>query len=168
MTENDRIWAKNGNKCTVENCGTTYPKSKNNCSSFSSIFHIERLVSRYGRLKLKFLCNQISHCIYSFCSIELTKSRNTWSLYISYLISYWCLNDQYLYHTYTAIYFTTLIRTCATYCTTLIHVPFTVPYQYLSTPISVPYIYLYHTYAQCAKGKCWFWMFFWFYWVCLV
>ena len=64
----------------MENCGTTYPKSKNNCSSFSSIFHVERLVSRYCRLKLKFLCKQISHCIYSSCSIELTKSRNTWSL----------------------------------------------------------------------------------------
>ena len=70
MTENGRIWAKNGKKCTVENCGTTYPKSKNNCSLFSSIYHVERPVSRYGRLKLKFLCNQISHCIYSFCSIE--------------------------------------------------------------------------------------------------
>ena len=32
MTENGRIRAKNGKKCTVENCGTTYPKSKNNCS----------------------------------------------------------------------------------------------------------------------------------------
>ena len=80
LTENDRVWAKNGKKCTVENCGTTYPKSKNNCISFSSIFHVERPVSRCCRLKLKFLCNQISHCIYSFCSIELTKSRNTWSL----------------------------------------------------------------------------------------
>ena len=68
--ENGRIWAKNGKKCTVENCGTTYPKSKNNCSLFSSIYHVERPVSRKGHLKLKFLCNQISHCIYSFCSIE--------------------------------------------------------------------------------------------------
>ena len=64
----------------MENCGTTYPKSKNNYSLFSSIFQVERPVSRNGHLKLKFLCNQISHCIYSFCSIELTKTRNTWSL----------------------------------------------------------------------------------------
>ena len=53
---------------------------KNNCTLLSSIFHIEWLFSRYGRLKLKFLCERISHCIYSFCSIELTKTRNTWSL----------------------------------------------------------------------------------------
>ena len=33
-----------------------------------------------GRLKLKFLCERFSHCIYSFCSIELSKTRNTWSL----------------------------------------------------------------------------------------
>ena len=58
-----------------------HPKSKNNCSLYSSNFHVERPVSRYGRLKLKFLCDRFSHCIYcSFCSIELTKSRNTWSL----------------------------------------------------------------------------------------
>ena len=81
MTENGRIW-KNGKKCTVENCGTTYldPKSKNNCSLFSSTFHVDRPVSRYGRLKLKFLCERISHlwtAPYIFCSLELTKTRNT-------------------------------------------------------------------------------------------
>ena len=55
MTENGRIWVKNGKKCTVENCGTTYlnPKSENNCNLFSSTFHVERPISRYGRLKLK-------------------------------------------------------------------------------------------------------------------
>ena len=31
-------------------------------------------------LKLKFLCERFSHCIYSFCSIELNNSWNTWSL----------------------------------------------------------------------------------------
>ena len=69
-------------KRTVENCGATYqdPKSKNNCSFFSPIFHVEQPVSRYGRLKMKFLCERFSHCIYSFCSIELTKTKNTWSL----------------------------------------------------------------------------------------
>ena len=36
--------------------------------------------SRYGRLKSKFLCERYSHCIFSSCSIELTKTRNTWSL----------------------------------------------------------------------------------------
>ena len=35
---------------------------------------------RYGRLKSKFLCERYSHCIFSSCSIELTKTRNTWSL----------------------------------------------------------------------------------------
>ena len=35
---------------------------------------------RYGRLKSKFLCERYSHCIYSSCSIELTKTGNTWSL----------------------------------------------------------------------------------------
>ena len=51
-----------------------------NCSLISSTFHVERPVSRYGRLKLKFLCERYSHCFYSSCSIELTKTRNTWSL----------------------------------------------------------------------------------------
>ena len=54
--------------------------SKNNCNLFSSIFHVERPASRYGRLKLKFLCEWNSHCIYSFCSIELTKTRNARSV----------------------------------------------------------------------------------------
>ena len=54
--------------------------SKNNCNLFSSIFHLERPASRYGRLKLKFLCEWNSHCIYSFCSIELTKTRNARSV----------------------------------------------------------------------------------------
>ena len=36
--------------------------------------------SRYGRLKSKFLCERYSHCIHSSCSIELTKTANTWSL----------------------------------------------------------------------------------------
>ena len=63
-------------------CGTTETQNqKNNCSLFSSTFHIEWSVSRYGRFKLKFLCKRFSHCcIYSFCSIELTKTRNTRSL----------------------------------------------------------------------------------------
>ena len=66
----------------VGNCGTTYlgPRSKYNCSLFFSTFYVERPVSRYGRLKLKFLCERFSHCIYSFWSIELTRTRNTWSI----------------------------------------------------------------------------------------
>ena len=52
----------------------------NNCSLFSSTFHIERPVPIFGRLKLKFLCERFSHCIYSFCSTELNKFWNTWSL----------------------------------------------------------------------------------------
>ena len=32
------------------------------------------------RLKLNFLCERYSHCIYSSCSIELTKTGNTWCL----------------------------------------------------------------------------------------
>ena len=52
----------------------------NNCSLFSSTFHIERPVPIFGRLKLKFLCERFSHCIYSFCSTELNKFCNTWSL----------------------------------------------------------------------------------------
>ena len=47
---------------------------------FSLTFQVERPVSRYERLKLTFMCERFSHCIYSFCSTELTKSRNTWSL----------------------------------------------------------------------------------------
>ena len=35
---------------------------------------------RYGRFKSKFLCERYSHCIFSSCSIELTKTRNTWGL----------------------------------------------------------------------------------------
>ena len=35
---------------------------------------------RYGRLKSKFLCERYSHCIFSSCSIDLTKTRYTWSL----------------------------------------------------------------------------------------
>ena len=60
--------------------GTTYldPKSKNNCTLFSSIFQNLAPFPRYGRLKSKFLCERYSHCIYSSCSIELTKTRNTW------------------------------------------------------------------------------------------
>ena len=82
MTENGPIWAKNGKKRTAENFETTYlnPKSKNNYNLFSSTFHVERPISRYGRLKLKFLCERFSYCIFNFCSIELTKTRNTWSL----------------------------------------------------------------------------------------
>ena len=34
----------------------------------------------YGRLKSKFLCERYSHCIFSSCSIDLTKTRYTWSL----------------------------------------------------------------------------------------
>ena len=66
----------------VGNCGTTYlgPRSKYNCSLFFSTFYVELPVSRYGRLKLKFLCERFSHCFYSFWSIELTRTRNTWSL----------------------------------------------------------------------------------------
>ena len=43
ITENGPIWAKNGKKRTAENFGTTCidPKSKNNCTLFSSIFHVE-------------------------------------------------------------------------------------------------------------------------------
>ena len=64
-------------KRTAENFGTTYldSKSKNN-----SIFQNFAPFLRYGRLKLKFLCERFSHCIYSSCSIELTKTRDTWSL----------------------------------------------------------------------------------------
>ena len=35
---------------------------------------------RYGCLKSKFLCERYSHCIFSSCSIDLTKTRYTWSL----------------------------------------------------------------------------------------
>ena len=35
---------------------------------------------RYGRLKSKFLCKRYFHCIFSSCSIDLTKFRYTWSL----------------------------------------------------------------------------------------
>ena len=83
-TSNTQKWPHMSKKMAKNdwNCGTTYldPKSKNNCILFSSTFHVERPVSRYGRLELKFLCERFSHCIYSFCSIELTKTRNTWSL----------------------------------------------------------------------------------------
>ena len=34
--------------------------------------------SRYGRLKSKFLSERYSHCIYSSCSLELTKTGYTW------------------------------------------------------------------------------------------
>ena len=69
-TSNTQKMTKNGKKRTSGNCGNTH----------SSTFHIERPFSRYGRSKLKFLCKRISHCIYNFCSLELTKTRNTWSL----------------------------------------------------------------------------------------
>ena len=73
---------QNGKKCTVENFGTIYVdlKPKNNCTLFSSFFKKISPFSRYGRLKLIFLCERYSHCIHSSCSIELTKTRNTWSL----------------------------------------------------------------------------------------
>ena len=60
--KNGRVLAKNGKKFSVENCGTIYlyPKSKKNCSLFSSNFHVQRPVSRYGRLKLKFLWERFS------------------------------------------------------------------------------------------------------------
>ena len=60
--QNGRVWAQNGKKCTVENCSTTYiyPKTKNNCSLFSSNFHVQRPVSRYGLFKLKFLWERFS------------------------------------------------------------------------------------------------------------
>ena len=43
------------------------PKLKNNCSLFSSTFHLDRPVSRYGRLKLKFLCELF---FYSFVQLN--------------------------------------------------------------------------------------------------
>ena len=60
-------------KRTVENCGATYqdPKSKNNCSLFSSSLHVVRPVLRYGILKLKFTCERMSDCIYSFCKNQI-------------------------------------------------------------------------------------------------
>ena len=70
ITKNGPIWAKNGKKRTAEN----------NCTLFSSIFQNFAPFPRYGRLKSKFLCERYSHCIYSSCSIELTKTGNTWSL----------------------------------------------------------------------------------------
>ena len=65
-----------------KNFRTTYldPKSRNSCTLFSSIFQNFAPFPRYGRLKSKFLCERYSHCIYSSCSTELTKARNTWSL----------------------------------------------------------------------------------------
>lgn len=51
---------KGGRKCTVD-LGTTYlcPKLKNNWSQKTSLaFHVQRPVQRYGRLKLKFLCER--------------------------------------------------------------------------------------------------------------
>ena len=73
---------KMAKKRTVENCGTTYlyPKSKNNCTLFLFNFSKISPFSKYGRLKSKYLCERYSHCIYSSCSTELTKTRNTWSL----------------------------------------------------------------------------------------
>ena len=37
-------------------------------------------VSQIWPFKVEFLCERYSHCIYSSCSTELTKTRNTWSL----------------------------------------------------------------------------------------
>ena len=73
---------QNGKKCTMENFGIIYVdlNPKNKSTLFSSFFQVEPSVSRYGRLKLKFLCERFSHCIYSFWSIELTRTRNTWSI----------------------------------------------------------------------------------------
>ena len=53
MTKNGPIWAKNGQKRTAENFGTSYldPKSKNNCTLFSSIFQYFAPFSRYGHWK---------------------------------------------------------------------------------------------------------------------
>ena len=78
---------KMAKKRTAENFGTTYinPKSKNSCTLFSSIFQKISPFPRYGRLKSKFLCERYSHWIYSSCSIELTKTVNTWSLTASVL-----------------------------------------------------------------------------------
>ena len=55
------------------------------CTLFSSIFQKISPFPRYGRLKSKFLCERYSHWIYSSCSIELTKTVNTWSLTASVL-----------------------------------------------------------------------------------
>ena len=38
------------------------------------LFKYSDLFSRYGGLKLKFLCERIFYCIYSFCSIDFTKT----------------------------------------------------------------------------------------------
>ena len=67
-------------KCTAENFRNTDPKSKNNCTLFSSFFQNFAPFPRYGHLKSKFLCELYSHCIFSSCSIDLTKTRYTWSL----------------------------------------------------------------------------------------
>ena len=66
------IWAKNGKNRTAEIFGTTHidPKSKNNCTLFSSFLQQISPFSRYGRLKLIFLCEWYSHCIYSSCWIN--------------------------------------------------------------------------------------------------
>ena len=49
---------------------------------------------RYGRFKSKFLCERYSHCIYSSCSIELTKTANTWSLTAVSATFYWWLQNK--------------------------------------------------------------------------
>ena len=69
------IWAK-----LWHNVTPLTPKKWPKMAAYELEIFLEPLVSRYGRLKLKFLFEQFSHCIYSFCSTELTKSRNTWSL----------------------------------------------------------------------------------------
>ena len=51
-------------------------KMKNNCSLFSSTFHVKRPVSGYACLKLKFLCKRYSPCIL-FNWIDKVEFQNT-------------------------------------------------------------------------------------------
>ena len=44
------------------NCDTSWGQK-------TSTFHVEQSVQRYGHLKLKDLCERLSHHIYTFCSI---------------------------------------------------------------------------------------------------
>ena len=78
----------NTEKKKTHNTGFLWPFENNSTMSMSTMsmsvahhVHVHHVhIHRYGRLKSKFLCVRISHCIYRFCTIELTNTRNTWSL----------------------------------------------------------------------------------------
>ena len=83
--KNDQKRTNIGQKCQKEWCYHTFViewmkalDKKRILARSDYFYHFS--FPRYGHLKSKFLCERYSHCIFSSCSIILTKTRYTWSL----------------------------------------------------------------------------------------